>query len=459
MAAGAASWSACATTRSPLSRSDKSTARGSVRASSAALDVGKRDTTPSRWTRRAAAARRPLPNDEAALRGVFGELTEHGRVLVVVDQPASIGALPLAVARDAGHRGRLPARAGDAPDRRPHPGRGQDRRQGRVRHRRRRPHHAAHPAPGRRRRRDHSPSWACWSASTTTSPREATRLTNRIRGLLTSTPPWNACWARASTAAASWAARRRRHPGRRCAAGADGITAGDDRRVAADGHRLLDEILAALDEQTVDRPGHHRVGRVIPASPRQLRDRPTTSASPRRRDRGPPGGPPSFQGPDLDARRRGQDRARCCSPSATAAASPPPPTWPPTPASPRSPASPAPRSKGETQPRGGNRRSSAPCSCPRSPVSTTRPAAPTTTANAPKARTTPPPSSASPAAASTSSSPCSATAAPTSTRHPSPAGRRQRPPPRLDRSHRDTSVVNGGGNASRCGLGSGRGWG
>jgi hypothetical protein len=33
-----------------------------------------------------------LPNDETALRQVFTDLGVHGRVLVVVDQPASIGA-------------------------------------------------------------------------------------------------------------------------------------------------------------------------------------------------------------------------------------------------------------------------------------------------------------------------------------------------------------------------------
>ena len=45
---------------------------------------------------------KPLPNDEAALRRVLGELTERGAVLLVVDQPASIGALAIAVARDMG---------------------------------------------------------------------------------------------------------------------------------------------------------------------------------------------------------------------------------------------------------------------------------------------------------------------------------------------------------------------
>ena len=43
-----------------------------------------------------------LPNDEAALLEVFEKLAVHGHVLVIVDQPASIGALPIAVARSLG---------------------------------------------------------------------------------------------------------------------------------------------------------------------------------------------------------------------------------------------------------------------------------------------------------------------------------------------------------------------
>ena len=43
-----------------------------------------------------------LPQDEAKLRTVIDRLIGQGRVLFVVDQPATIGALPLAVARDAG---------------------------------------------------------------------------------------------------------------------------------------------------------------------------------------------------------------------------------------------------------------------------------------------------------------------------------------------------------------------
>lgn len=45
---------------------------------------------------------KPLPQDETELRKVFTDLQQHGTVLVVVDQPNTIGALPIAVARDAG---------------------------------------------------------------------------------------------------------------------------------------------------------------------------------------------------------------------------------------------------------------------------------------------------------------------------------------------------------------------
>ena len=44
----------------------------------------------------------PLPNTEDRLTALYDKLSRHGRVLVVVDQPASIGALPVAVARVSG---------------------------------------------------------------------------------------------------------------------------------------------------------------------------------------------------------------------------------------------------------------------------------------------------------------------------------------------------------------------
>ena len=45
---------------------------------------------------------RALPNDEGKLRELYGRMKAHGAVLVVVDQPATIGALPVAVALDEG---------------------------------------------------------------------------------------------------------------------------------------------------------------------------------------------------------------------------------------------------------------------------------------------------------------------------------------------------------------------
>ncbi len=44
-----------------------------------------------------------LPNDEPRLRAVFDRLAVHGPVLVIVDQPNTIGALPVTVARSCGH--------------------------------------------------------------------------------------------------------------------------------------------------------------------------------------------------------------------------------------------------------------------------------------------------------------------------------------------------------------------
>ena len=45
---------------------------------------------------------RELPQDEMRIRELIVELSAHGSVLIVVDQPRNIGALPLAVARDCG---------------------------------------------------------------------------------------------------------------------------------------------------------------------------------------------------------------------------------------------------------------------------------------------------------------------------------------------------------------------
>ena len=67
------------------------------------LDVGKTEHHATALT--ATGERvfdKPLPQDEAQLRELFTRLQDHGNVLVVVDQPNTIGALPAAVARDCG---------------------------------------------------------------------------------------------------------------------------------------------------------------------------------------------------------------------------------------------------------------------------------------------------------------------------------------------------------------------
>ena len=42
---------------------------------------------------------RALPQDEEKLRAIIRSVAGEGRVLLIVDQPATIGALPVAVAR------------------------------------------------------------------------------------------------------------------------------------------------------------------------------------------------------------------------------------------------------------------------------------------------------------------------------------------------------------------------
>lgn len=42
---------------------------------------------------------KPLPKDEAQLTALFDQIKTHGRILLIVDQHSTIGALPVAVAR------------------------------------------------------------------------------------------------------------------------------------------------------------------------------------------------------------------------------------------------------------------------------------------------------------------------------------------------------------------------
>ncbi|GAA2344134.1 IS110 family transposase [Streptomyces kunmingensis] len=68
-----------------------------------ALDVGKLEHHGTALLRDGrATVDKPLPNGEPALRQLFTRLQRKGRVLVVVDQPASIGTLAVTVARACG---------------------------------------------------------------------------------------------------------------------------------------------------------------------------------------------------------------------------------------------------------------------------------------------------------------------------------------------------------------------
>jgi transposase len=67
------------------------------------LDVGKSEHHATALSR--AGARlfdKPLPQDEARLRELFTTLQRHGKVLMVLYQPNTIGALPVAAAQDCG---------------------------------------------------------------------------------------------------------------------------------------------------------------------------------------------------------------------------------------------------------------------------------------------------------------------------------------------------------------------
>ena len=67
------------------------------------IDVGKSEhwaTALSRDGRK--VFDKALPNDEERLRALYEKLADHGSLLVVVDQPATIGALAVAVAQDMG---------------------------------------------------------------------------------------------------------------------------------------------------------------------------------------------------------------------------------------------------------------------------------------------------------------------------------------------------------------------
>lgn len=207
----------------------------------------------------------PLPNTEQRLRALFERLARHGKVLVVVDQPASIGALPVTVARACGHEvGYLPGlamrRLADL-----HPGTAKtDARDAYV------IADAARTLPHTLRRVDTGDETLAELEMLVgyddDLAGEVTRVSNRIRGLLTQVHP----------ALERVLGPKMQHPAvlellSRCGgpvglrqAGRRKLTAIAVKRAPRMGERLVSAILTALDEQTVTVPGTAAAEKILP---------------------------------------------------------------------------------------------------------------------------------------------------------------------------------------------------
>ena len=237
------------------------------------LDVGKGEhhavaLTPAGKTMHDKA----LPNSEPKLRALFAKLARHGRVLVVVDQPASIGALPVTVARDAGCTvaylpGLTMRRIADL-----YPGEAKtDARDARV------IADAARTMP--HTLRDLEPDDETIAAlhmllgADDDLAAEATRTSNRIRGLLTSIHPHleRVIGPRITHPAVVSLLIELHGPAGIRAAGLERVTEVLRRQAPRMAERLAHEIFAALEEQTVVVPGTEAAAVVLPGLAQSLR--------------------------------------------------------------------------------------------------------------------------------------------------------------------------------------------
>ena len=207
-----------------------------------------------------------LPNSEPRLRALFAKLARHGTVLVVVDQPASIGALPVTVARDAECLvaylpGLTMRRIADL-----YPGEAKtDARDARI------IADAARTMP--HTLRDLAPNDETIAelhmllGFDDDLAAEATRTSNRIRGLLTAIHPSleRVIGPRVHHPAVLSLLAELRSPAGIRTAGKDAVAEllrGRAPRMAA---RLTDEIFAALDEQSVTVPGTEAAAVILPS--------------------------------------------------------------------------------------------------------------------------------------------------------------------------------------------------
>ncbi len=211
----------------------------------------------------------PLPNTEARLRQLFDKLARHGTVLVVVDQPASIGALPVAVARACGHQvaylpGLAMRRIADL-----HPGTAKtDARDAYV---------IADAARTLRRVDVGDEALAELEVLVGFDDDlagEATRISNRIRGLLTQIHPAleRVLGPKVHHKAVLELLSRCGGPAGLRKAGRRKLLSIAAVHAPRMGERLVDQIMTALDEQTVTVPGTSAAETILPRLADSLRD-------------------------------------------------------------------------------------------------------------------------------------------------------------------------------------------
>ncbi len=199
---------------------------------------------------------------------------------------------------------------------------------------------------------------------------EATRTSNRIRGLLTQFHPSleRVLGPRLDHQAVTWLLERYGSPAALRKAGRRRLVELIRPKAPRMATRLIDEVFDALDEQTVVVPGTGTLDIVIPSLVGQL-----TAVHTQRRAmeaqinsllEAHPLSKVLTSMPGVGVR----PPQSCWSPSATAPASRAPPTWPPTPDSPRPRSRRAPRSMANTRPEVATASSNAPCSSPPSPA-------------------------------------------------------------------------------------------
>jgi transposase len=204
---------------------------------------------------------------------VFDKLARHGAVLVVVDQPASIGALPVAVARACGHQvaylpGLAMRRLADL-----HPGSAKtDARDAFV------IADAARTLPHTLRRVDAGDEALAelhlLVGFEDDLAGESTRLTNRLRGLLVQIHPAleRAFGDNISHKAVLDLLSRCGGPAGLRKAGRRKLLAIAAKHAPRMGERLVDRIMTALDEQTVVVPGTSVAETILPRLADSLRE-------------------------------------------------------------------------------------------------------------------------------------------------------------------------------------------